>query len=1014
MSPHESPGQSPSARSRLTILFTDLVGSTMLAREMEAEDFAALLDDLREICRNVVAERGGRIARMQGDGATIVFGHPEPGEDDGRRAIDAALDIHQKVGAMRPIGLPPRFLPLRMHSGVHAGTVLIADGDIERGVFDLVGDVPNVAARLSQRAAPGEILASVDSVGPNAHFYKLGAPADLSAIGLDLPVHVVLGRSAAASRFESTVSRGLTPFIGRRELVEQLCAFLLDPHAAPRATVVRGGAGLGKTRLIEEVLRSIDPQEAVVLRGGCENYLGAEILQPFLQMVRGYIGLRDGVTPGEALALSREALEPWRGELGPRIDSVRGLVVVSPDIRPAEAATRAVDDLAAFIMAIAKSRRVALVIDDWQWADDATRQLMAALLQSASPMRVILTSRSHDDDADLVAGASQIELKPFAGAETERAVRRWLPQADPFLIARIHDYAGGVPLYIEELCHLASADKLFHALLGGGRAGWIGALVTSRLQRLPEQYAEIVRAAAVVGNVAPYRSLIAACGYAPTDDALRALAEADFLFVDAASGGLRFKHGITRDSVYESIGLKTRRMLHRRIAEAHLARGQGLDHDDTLEALAYHSFGAGDWEKAARFAEQAGDKATLAFALDRARAHYKAALDAMDHQAGRGPDHDGRWCLLVNKLGMASIFDPLSLRNDVSLFERAAELARVSGDVDAEARANYWLGYMCYGFGRFREGVVHARRAAGLARRAGDPRLVAQVEATLGQILAAAGRYDEALQLIDAAVVTKRRAARPGGGIAIGSAYALSCEASILADRGDFAAADARFDEATALLGGTNHPVANSMRNWRVVSLAWRGAWAQAETLASENARVAENMRGLLLLATSRAAAGYARWRRTGETDALQQLRDAIRWMEGRNFKFFVSVQYSWLVEACAEVGDIDGARRYAAHVLLRARHSERLGEAAVSRVLAQIAAKGDRPDDCARWMRRAELSARLRGSRREAALNEAQCAILETPALDAECRHRHAERAQAELRAMGMDWYADRLRVLI
>lgn len=1003
MSLPEPSGHIPAERRRLTILFTDLVGSTTLGREMETEEFSALLEDLREICRAAAVRRGGVIARMQGDGATIVFGQPASGEDDGRRAVDAALEIHARVGALRPEGLPPRLAPLRMHSGVHAGTLLIAQGDIERGVFDLVGDVPNVAARLSQRAGPGQILASVDALGPNAHFFTLGAPVDLSAAGLELPFHVVLGHSAAGSRFESTASRGLTPFIGRASIVDRLRRFLLDETPGPRATVIVGGAGLGKTRLVEEVLGSLDRHDMLVLRGGCENYLAAEVLQPFLQMARGFIGLRDGQTAEAAAALAREALEPWRAALGPRVDSVRGLVVASPDIGATVAATRAVDDLASFLAALAGSRPVTLVVDDWQWADDATRQLMSALLQSEARLRIILTSRTRDDGADVIPGAEHIDLQPFDGAETARAVRRWLPQADPFLIARIHDYAGGVPLYIEELCHLASTDQLSQALGERGRSGWIGALVTSRLQRLPEDQADIVRAAAVVGNVAPFRSLIAACGHAPDENTLRALAAADFLFADAASGGLRFKHGITRDSVYESIGLKQRRLLHRRIVEAHAPCGAGLDHDDTLEAIAYHSFGAGDWINAAKFAEQAGDKANSAFALDRARAHYKAALDAMDNLHERGRDLDLHWCSVVNKLGMASIFDPLSLRNDVSPFERAAALARRIGDLDAEARATYWLGYMCYGFGRFREGVVHARRAADLARKLGDARLVAQVDATLGQVLAAAGRYDEALVLIDAAIVTKKRAARPGGGVAIGSAYALSCEASILADRGDFAGADERFEQATALLGGSNHPVANSMRNWRVVSLVWRGAWEEAEALAIENARMAENMRGLLLLATSRAASGFARWRQTGDPDALQQLRDAIRWMEGRRFKFFVSVQYSWLVEACAETGDVDDARRYAKHVLMRARHGERLGEAAAGRALALVAAKAGRDADAARWMKRAAFSARLRGSRREAALNGAAHAAIVRD-------HSEAERAQADLRALGMKWHAERV----
>ena len=970
---------------------------------METEEFSALLHDLREICRAAALARGGVIARMQGDGATIVFGDPEASEDDGRRAVDTAREIHAKLAALRPSGLPGRLAPLRMHSGVHAGTALIAQGDIEKGVFDLVGDVPNVAARLSQRAAPGQILASSDALGPNAHFFRLEAPPDLSNAGLDLPFHVVLGPSAANSRFEATASRGLTPFIGRSDSFEQLRNFVLDGQPGPRAMTVVGAAGLGKTRLVEEVLGALEGRDVIVLRGGCESYLGAEILQPFLQMARGFLGLRGGQSDEEAAARSREAFEPWRAALGPREESIRALVTARPDVGPAETTTNAVDDLAAFILALAAARPVTLAIDDWQWADDASRKLMSTLLQSDGSLRIIMTSRTRDEGADLAASTPLMELQPFDGVETVRAVRRWLPHADPFLLARIHDYAGGVPLYIEELCHLASTEQLSQALGARGGGGWIGAVVTSRLQRLPDRQADIVRAAAVVGNIAPMRALIAACGEAPDPASLQALAAADFLYTDAMSGGLRFKHGVTRDSIYESIGLAQRRLLHRRIVEAHAPRGAGADHDDTLEALAYHSFGAGDWTNAAKFSEQAGDKATSAFALDRARAHYKTALDAMDNFAERDHGQDLHWCLVVSKLGMASIFDPLSLRNDVSLFERAVELARKIGDLEAEARATYWLGYMCYGFGRFREGVVHARRAAALARVTGDARLIAQVDATLGQVLAAAGRYDEARDLIDAAIVTKKRAARPGGGVAIGSAYALSCEASILADRGDFIGTEERFDEAKALLGGSNHPVANSMRNWRAVSLVWRGAWEEAETLANENARVAESMRGLLLLAASRAAAGFARWRRTGDADALQQLRDAIQWMEGRRFKFFVSVQYSWLVEACAETGDIEAARRYAAHVLLRARQGERLGEAAISRALAGVAADEGRYADVARWLARADLSARLRNSRREAALNAALRARIAGNAEEIAA-------AQAELRAMGMRWYADRV----
>ena len=259
-----------------------------------------------------------------------------------------------------------------------------------------------------------------------------------------------------------------------------------------------------------------------------------------------------------------------------------------------------------------------------------------------------------------------------------------------------------------------------------------------------------------------------------------------------------------------------------------------------------------------------------------------------------------------------------------------------------------------------------------MAREIGEHRLAAQIEASLGQILAASCQYDEATRLMDIAVSAKQQRSRPHGGIAIGSAYALSCKASVLADRGDFDGAHACFSDAMALLEGSTHPVANSVRNWISVSLVWQGRWQEAERLATEGARIAENMRSLLLLAACRAAAGFARWAATRDACRPATVARCGAMDGARHFRFYISVQYSWLVEAAAAEGDIDTARRYAAHVLRRAREGERLGEAAACRALAKVAALRQDFARSQRWLRRAETSARLRGSPREAALNQA------------------------------------------
>ena len=297
-----------------------------------------------------------------------------------------------------------------------------------------------------------------------------------------------------------------------------------------------------------------------------------------------------------------------------------------------------------------------------------------------------------------------------------------------------------------------------------------------------------------------------------------------------------------------------------------------------------------------------------------------------------------------------------------------------------------------------------------VAREANAHRLAAQIEATLGQILAASCRYDEAIALMDAALSAKQQRSRPTGGIAIGSAYTLSCKASVLADRGDFDSAHACFGEATTLLNGSTHPVASSVRNWMAVSLIWQGRWQEAEGLAMEGVRVAENMRSLLLLAACRAAAGFARWSATGDPLGLQQLRDAVQWMDGRRFEFYISVQFGWLVEACVAEGDIATARRYAARVLRRAREGERLGEAATCRAMARIAADADNYAACDRWLRRAEASARLRNSSREAALNQATNGQILKRRGEADAARRALADAASALRAMGMNWHAEQV----
>src|SRR6185312_8146406 len=169
-----------------------------------------------------------------------------------------------------------------------------------------------------RQAAPGQILASIDALGPNANFFELGCYLQTSSAAPAMPqARVVLRRSTVSRRFEATSRRGLTPFIGRSEIFSFLTGFLGEARpATKRCALVVGGPGLGKTRLLEEVLRHVGTEQFKLLQGNCESYVGAEVLQPFLQMLRTYLGVRPDASVVEASETARAALQPLAAQLG--------------------------------------------------------------------------------------------------------------------------------------------------------------------------------------------------------------------------------------------------------------------------------------------------------------------------------------------------------------------------------------------------------------------------------------------------------------------------------------------------------------------------------------------------------------------------------------------------------------------------------------------------------------------------------------------------------------------------
>ena len=636
----ERPAESDGDRRPVAIMFCDLVGYTRLASKLDPEEVRALLEQFFGVVDAVLERYGGTIDKHIGDAAMGLFGAPRAYGDDALRAVRAALEIQGLI----PTKLNAASGPLAAHVALAMGDVVASRvGSDRRREYTVIGEAANLAARLLDRAGPGEILASEAIRQATARLADYESLGEHRLKGLDEPVPVFrltgLREAAAESR----------PLVGRRAELAQCRGALASVAAGQTGAVivVRGEPGIGKTRFVEE-LQTLGAGLDFARHIGWALDFGIERGRGALgALVRSLLDLPRDALPGQVegalaavcrseSAAADEALYLRDLIEAPQPDEARRLY----EAMDAPARARGKELALARLIGVASGRRpLLMIVEDVHWVDAETLGQLAALARAAAHCRaaLALTTRIVGDPLDAgwranAAGALQltIDLAPLAPAEAE-AIARGFDTGEEFA-AKCVERAGGNPLFLEQLLR-AAGD-----LVDGKLPNTVQSVVLARADLLAPNDRRALEAASVLGQrfaLATLRALIDDPGY----DGEALLRNA---LLRRSPDGLQFVHALVRDGVYASLTRARRRQLHgaaaRVLIDEPTLRAEHLDLASDPEAARAYLAASKDQEGLFR-QEQAIALARrgLAIAADpRERADLALQVGDLELHSGRG------------------------------------------------------------------------------------------------------------------------------------------------------------------------------------------------------------------------------------------------------------------------------------------------------------------------------------------------------------------------------------------
>jgi class 3 adenylate cyclase/tetratricopeptide (TPR) repeat protein len=700
-------------RKQVTVLFADLKGSMELLADRDPEEARKILDPVLEHMMEAVHRYEGTVNQVMGDGIMALFGAPLAHEDHAVRACYAALRMQAvkryAEGIWRNDGVR-----VQIRVGLNSGEVVVRSiGSDLHMDYTAVGQTTHLAARMEQMANPGTVLLTADTLRLAEGYVQVQPLGATPVKGLGTPIEVfeLTGASPVRSRLQASAARGLTKFVGREAEMGGLFG-ALEQARAGRGQVVAivGEPGVGKSRLVWEFTHSHRMQGCLVLEAASVSYGKATTYLPVVDLLKRYFQLearddgrkiREKVT-GKLFSLDR-GLEPCLTPLLWLLD-VPVEEAEWERLDPTLRRQRLHESLRRVVLRESREQPLVLVFEDLHWVDAETQALLNGLVESLPTARLLLLLVNYRPEYQHAWGGktyyTQVRLDALPAANAGELLAALLgPDASmtplvPLLVARTE----GNPFFLEEtvrslvetgaLAGARGAYRLAKTPAALNIPATAQAMLSARIDRLAPEDKRLLQTAAVIGKDVsfPLLAAIADLDEPALRTGLARLQGAEFVYEVQLFPELEhtFKHALTHEVAYSTLLADRRRALHARLVQA-IEQVYADRLDEQVERLAQHAVRAESWNKAVRYARQAGVRAATRNAFDSAARHFQEALAALGHV----PQDRNTLELQVDlALALRAAFHPLGeLDRMIEWSGRALDLAEALGDRERRARA---------------------------------------------------------------------------------------------------------------------------------------------------------------------------------------------------------------------------------------------------------------------------------------------------------------------------------------